>query len=246
MAEIVNFLEFIEKTNNADNVQDVFSHFTKALSSLGFDLVLYSLMTDHASINKEAGHGIMRNYPEDWMKYYTEKGYTEIDPVRKQVMHRLHPFLWDHLSKVMPYTDAQHKMMHEALDAGLKCGIGLSVHCPNREIAGFGVASSDGSAEVNLNVLSLVQALALQFHTAYMEQLRSANPYANSDIQLTDLERDLLYLMMMGKSNSVISDVLHLNQHNVDYHIRNLFTKLGANNRTYAVVKAIRYGLINP
>lgn len=247
MAGVVDFLEYIERTNNAKTAEDIFSHFEQALYGLGFDLVLYSLMTDHASIGKSTGHGIMRNYSEDWMKYYTEKGYVDVDPVRKQVMLTTHPFLWDKLNATGTYSDDQKVMMYEAQDAGLKCGIGLGIHCPNREIAGFGFASSDGTAEINKNVVSLVKALASQFHTAYTEHERRYGQCSPPErITITELEKQLLYLMMMGKSNSVISDILKINQHTIDYHVRNLFVTLGASTRTYAVVKAIRYGLINP
>ncbi len=243
----IDFFKYIEETNSARTAEDIFSHFEKALYSLGFDLVLYSLMTDHASMGKQAGHGIMRNYPEDWMHYYTEKGYVDVDPVRRQVMLTTHPFLWERLNSAGSYDDGQRVMMHEAQDAGLKCGIGLGIHCANREIAGFGFASSDGSAEIDKNIISLVKALASQFHTAYTDYERrfGLNP-SPPPVSVSDLERQLLYLMMLGKSNSVIGDILHINQHTIDYHVRNLFAKLDASTRTYAVVKAIRYGLINP
>lgn len=247
MAAMIDFMQYIEKTNTAKNAEDIFTHFEQALGKLGFDLVLMSLMTDHQSIGKEAGHGIMRNYSEDWMKYYTEKGYAEIDPVRKQVMLTTHPFLWDKLNSASLYTREEKNMMFEAHDAGLKCGIGLGVHGNNREIAGFGFASSDGTAEINKNTLSLVKALASQFHTAYTEhERRFGQGLPPKRVNVTDEEKQILYLMMMGKSNSVIADILRINTHSVDYHIRNIFSKLDANTRTYAVVKAIRYGLINP
>ncbi|MFO0389369.1 MAG: autoinducer binding domain-containing protein [Alphaproteobacteria bacterium] len=247
MTQVIDFLKYIEDTNTAKTAEDIFSHFERALYRLGFDLVLYSLMTDHATIGKPAGHGIMRNYSEDWMKYYTEKGYVGVDPVRKQVMLTTHPFLWDRLNSGGSYSETQKTMMNEAQDAGLRCGIGLGIHCPNREIAGFGFASSDGTAEINKNVVSLVKALASQFHTAYTEHERRFGQWNTPDrITITELEKQLLYLMMMGKSNSVISDILNINQHTVDYHVRNLFNTLGASTRTYAVVKAIRYGLIEP
>jgi len=244
---LIDFLKYIDATNSARSAEEIFSHFENALAALGFDLLLYSLMTDHPSIGKSAGHGIMRNYSEDWMNYYVEKGYTEVDPVRKQVMLTTHPFLWDRLNASGVYDDEQRLMMHEAKDAGLRCGIGLGIHCPGREIAGFGFASSDGTAEINKNVVSLVKALASQFHTAYTEferKLGQARP--PRQVSITEVERQILYLMLMSKSTPDIADILNLGVHGVDYHIRNIFKKLEANNRTYAVVKAIRFGLIHP
>jgi LuxR family transcriptional activator of conjugal transfer of Ti plasmids len=247
MDKVCDFLGYIEKTNAATSAEAIFMHFEQALSKLGFDLVLFSLMTDHASIAKPAGHGIMRNYSEDWMKYYTEKGYVDVDPVRRQVMLTTHPFLWDRLNALGACTPEQDLMMHEAQDAGLRCGIGLGIHSPNREIAGFGFASSDGTAEINRNILSLVKALASQFHAAYTDfERKYGYGYAPRPVHVSDIERQVLYLMLFGKTNAEIADILRISCHTVGFHVRNIFQKLDATTRTYAVVKAIRYGILNP
>lgn len=247
MGSMIDFLEYIERTNAAPSAEAIFTHFEHALAKLGFDLVLFSLMTDHASIGRQAGHGIMRNYAEDWMKYYTEKGYVEVDPVRRQVMLTTHPFLWDRLNAVGAYSDDQRIMMHEAQDAGLRCGIGLGIHCSGREIAGFGFASTDGTAEINRNVLSLVKAITSQFHTAYTEfERKYGQGRPPKPVHVTEMERQVLYLMLFGKTNPEIGDILGISYHTVGYHVKNLFEKLDATTRTYAVVKAIRFGILTP
>jgi len=247
MDDTVDFLEYIEITNSAKTADEIFNHYANALAKLGFDLVLMSLMTDHVSIGKPAGHGIIRNYGDDWMQYYTEKGYADVDPVRKQVMLTSHPFLWDRLNASGSYTDDQKVMMYEAQDAGLRCGIGLGIHTPNREIAGFGMASSDGTAEINKNIVSLVKAITTQFHSAYTEcEKKHGQCQSQKIIQFTDIEKDILSYMRLGKTNDVIGEILNISTNTVKFHLRNIFTKLDLNNKSYAICKAIRYGLINP
>lgn len=244
---MMDFLQYIEKTNSAKTSDEIFYHFELALGALGFDLILMSLMTEHPSIGKPAGHGIIRNYPDDWMKHYSEKGYVEVDPVVKQVMLTTHPFMWDKLNAKGMYSKEQETLMHEAQDAGLKCGVGLGIHCANREIAGFGFASSDGTAEINKNVMSLVKAITSQFHAAYTDHERKyGQAHPAEMIHITPAQKDILQYMRFGKSNSEIADILNISSHTVDYHVRNLFAKLDANNRVYAVCKAIRFGWINP
>ena len=63
--------EFIIATNEAKSQEEVFQIFCNALAEFGFDRVVFSLLTDHPSIDKRAGHGVMSNYPADWMDYYT-------------------------------------------------------------------------------------------------------------------------------------------------------------------------------
>jgi len=247
MDAVIDFWTFIEKTNAAKTADELFNQYTCTLGKLGFDLVLMSLMTDHLSIGKPKGHGIIRNYDESWMKYYTEKGYASIDPVRKQVMLTTHPFLWSQLNAQDTYTKKQDIMMNEAQDAGLKCGIGLGIHKNNREIAGFGVASSDGTAEINQNIVSLVKALTNQFHMAYTNIERKHGSSLPPEIaNITNIESDILHYLSVGKSKGVISDIMGLNPNTLDYHLRNLYQKLGVNDKAYAVCVGARYGLINP
>ena len=40
--------------------------------------------------------------------------------------------------------------------------------------------------------------------------------------------------------------ILEISEHTVNYHIKNAMKKLDAHSRTVAVVKAVRFGLIDP
>lgn len=68
---------FIEQSNRATSVEELFEYYKKAMMSLGFDQIIFSLMTNHTSIERPAGHGIIANYSESWMKYYQEKKYED-------------------------------------------------------------------------------------------------------------------------------------------------------------------------
>lgn len=78
----MNISQFFEKTNCAESTGELFGLLENVMQHYGFDRVLFSLMTDHVSLGRDAGHGIMRNYPGDWMEYYTDKNYENVDPVR--------------------------------------------------------------------------------------------------------------------------------------------------------------------
>ncbi len=245
---MVDFLQFIEDTNSADSEEKLFELFQKQLADLGFDRVLYSMMTDHDSIGQKAGHGIMRNYPEDWMRHYTEREYVHIDPVRKHVMLSNHPFVWDQMDKIMPCIQEQKRLLNESREAGLKCGIGLGIHCPDNEIVGLGFASSHGGVDLRPNAVCLVKALANQFHFAYREfKMKKGTPphTENININLTRKEREVLVWCAQGKSKGVIASILGTSENTIDYHMRSIFRKLQVNDRAVAIVKAIKYRLID-
>lgn len=69
-------------------------------------------------------------------------------------------------------------------------------------------------------------------------------PDAALQASLTPREREVLELMGRGASNSEIAAALHLGEPTVKTHVGNVFAKLGARDRTQAVVLAARAGLI--
>ncbi len=58
-------------------------------------------------------------------------------------------------------------------------------------------------------------------------------------------ELEILKLIAEGLSNDEIAEILFITTGTVKWHINNIFSKLGVNKRTQAVVKARRLELIN-
>jgi DNA-binding NarL/FixJ family response regulator len=63
---------------------------------------------------------------------------------------------------------------------------------------------------------------------------------------LTDREAEVLRLMAAGRSNTEIAAELVVGVETVKTHVGNLLTKLGARDRTQAVIAAYESGFINP
>ena len=63
--------------------------------------------------------------------------------------------------------------------------------------------------------------------------------------ELTERERQVLQLLAVGKSNQEISTDLSITESTVKFHINNILNKLNVSDRTQAVVKALRRGLVH-
>jgi DNA-binding NarL/FixJ family response regulator len=63
---------------------------------------------------------------------------------------------------------------------------------------------------------------------------------------LTERELEVLKMVASGTSNKVIASQLVLAEPTVKSHLKNIFQKLGANDRKHAVTIAIRRGYIGP
>ena len=61
---------------------------------------------------------------------------------------------------------------------------------------------------------------------------------------LSDRERAVLELMASGATNPEIGEALHLSKHTVKEHSSAVYRKLGVRNRTEAVQRAQRLGLL--
>lgn len=64
------------------------------------------------------------------------------------------------------------------------------------------------------------------------------------DDDLTSRELDVLRLIRDGYRNKQIADQLAIAETTVNFHIRNIVGKLGANDRTHAVTIALRRGML--
>jgi DNA-binding NarL/FixJ family response regulator len=51
-------------------------------------------------------------------------------------------------------------------------------------------------------------------------------------------------LIRDGRKNKQIADQLSISENTVNFHIKNIVEKLGANDRTHAVTIAVRRGLL--
>jgi two-component system, NarL family, nitrate/nitrite response regulator NarL len=62
--------------------------------------------------------------------------------------------------------------------------------------------------------------------------------------QLTPRESEVLQLLSEGLANKTIAQRLSISEHTVKFHVNAIMTKLGAQSRTEAVVRATRLGMI--
>ena len=123
----------------------------------------------------------------------------------------------------------------------------IPVHGPARAFATFNIAASAGPAETaelwNHHKYDL-HIIALHSHEGI---IKAAYAEARSaPVHLSPRERECLLWTSRGKTAWEISVILGISQDTVLHYLRCANDKLGVNNKTHAVVKAIYTGLIVP
>ena len=123
--------------------------------------------------------------------------------------------------------------------------IDLAVSEPQRAAArarlgddAFTAAREAGAALPPSQALSEALAFAATVDPAAPE----APPPANT-LGLSRREREVLRLLVEGRSNPEIADALYISHGTVRNHVTNIFTKLGVESRTAAATFALRHGL---
>ena len=92
-----------------------------------------------------------------------------------------------------------------------------------------------------------IQRLLAAFPTEEQKKtvgLKSQDPDSGWVEPLSDREIDVLQLLAEGLTNQEIAQKLYVSLNTVKAHTRNIFGKIGVNNRTQAVVKARTLGIL--
>jgi DNA-binding NarL/FixJ family response regulator len=81
------------------------------------------------------------------------------------------------------------------------------------------------------------------FDASARQALGSAT--GDESLRPTRKEREVLQALARGLKNRELADELHLSVNTVEYHLRNLFAKLGASSRADALMRAQRLGWLD-
>jgi DNA-binding NarL/FixJ family response regulator len=135
---------------------------------------------------------------------------------------------------VMLTTFDLDEYVFDALSAGAS-GF-LLKHAPPEELL-FGIrAAADGHALV-------APALTRRL----IEQFASVRPRAAPELnRLTDREREVLILLVRGRSNAEIARELVVGESTVKTHVTRVLTKLGLRDRAQAVIYGYETGIVRP
>jgi DNA-binding CsgD family transcriptional regulator len=237
---------YIELIVTSQTPAGAFDHFCAAMGDRGYDRIAYSLVNDHPSLGLLSKHGLATSYPDDWMKHYAAHNFSLIDPVTRQVLNSRTPFFWSDITAKLDRIVPARQMMDQAADAGLGDGIGISLRGDDSELVGVGIARSSlpGSGErkrQDYNFLGDAYLLSTCLHETYRDLIIKSARAA-----VSPREHDILSWGAEGKTDEEISMILNISTNTVRFHWKNIFKKLSANGRTYAITKALRQHIITP
>lgn len=197
------------------------------------------------SINSTEEQYAALTYEPDWVARYVEQDYSRIDPVVQACVRRVAPVDW----KELDWTGkATRDFLDEALGAGVgNQGISVPIRGAGGQMAMFTVSHRCSDAawtryrDAHQRVLILAAHLLNQ---KALELERGSDEIALR--QLSPRETESLHLIATGLSRAQAADTLSISEHTLRVYLESARYKLGAQNTTHAVARALVAGIIAP
>lgn len=182
-------------------------------------------------------------YDSEWVENYIEQDYARIDPVVQGCYQRFHPVDW----KRLDWSGKNVKgFLGEAQTAGVgNQGLSVPIRGPNGQFALFTASANASDATWDNYSKSNVSDLILVAHFINQKALELSNSAEQVQVKaLSPREIDALSLLAMGYSRAQAADSLTISEHTLRVYIEGARLKLGAQNTTHAVARAIANGHI--
>lgn len=185
-------------------------------------------------------NSIITNWPAEVIQRFDSNGLMRESPILNRLQNTTAPFLYDvdelYGAKTDPRSAAARELFHSA---ALGCGGVFPVADALGDRA-FVIFAGDNNF-VSTTMLMVTHLVATHVFDRLF-QIRQKDFKAAE--ALTDREVDCLTWTAAGKTSAEIAEILTLSEHTVNHYLNRAARKLDTVNRTQAVAKALRSGII--
>lgn len=145
-----------------------------------------------------------------------------------------------HESCVLPLINKDYS---EVNDNGRMRGITIPAYGPACRNGAIVLAFRRGRQHLNKTLTGMATLFAQRAHEAYCKMIKSNLKQVS---HMTPRETQILKELAQGHSNKAIARNLEISPHTVNGYLRMIMLKLGTEDRTASLLRAIRLGLISP
>jgi DNA-binding CsgD family transcriptional regulator len=160
------------------------------------------------------------------------------DPLPDLAVRLCRPLRWSEARAIEPPGRQEEPFYAFLAKLGFEDGLALPTYGPGARTGFVGLPASC-DARLDDETAAIAHALAQMSFLRYCELIDVQAP---SDVRLSERELDVVYWIAMGKSNSVIAEILSISAETVDSYVRRAFRKLGVSDRTSAVLHSVLAG----
>lgn len=229
----------MERASSSDELRVEMDKFAR---EMGFEHFAYALTITAPSLKPQ--QYIINGYPPEWVERYLARGYFKIDPLVHHAQRSTLPAIWT--DQMFHDGKAAAEFWEEATHFGLQSGISFAVH---EQPGVTGIFSIGRDKQLDLQGIDLAALVgraqmfaSLLHHAVVRIDLPKLLPEQNTP--LTARERECLKWAADGKTAWEIGQILSIAERTAVFHVNNVIQKLGASNKTQAIVRAVALKLI--
>lgn len=186
---------------------------------------------------------VLHNYPESWVRTFSEARLYEIDPVLRRAASNRMPFFWDRAFTSDDLTRPQARVLAEAANYGLVHGYTIPLHeswIPGSLRASCSVVPDSGSIDPVSYVTVELLAKYLYLFASRAHELW----LSTSRVELSLRERQSLELVAQGKTDWETAQILGLSKSTVHTYVESAKRKIGVATRRQAAMYAVITGQV--
>ncbi|MEP7328620.1 MAG: LuxR family transcriptional regulator [Betaproteobacteria bacterium] len=231
--------------DGADDTRSLTRVVMPLLRRFGFDSLSY-FVTTHVS-GMVTGEMLWTTLPRAWSLLYRREAHVARDPRLVPSRRHLAPFLWSASGYA---TDGRvRRFLDDAHRFGIASGVVISLHdSPSNWVTVTFDAAVDPVSTVRRDEIAAHQGelflIAIGLHQSMLTHTNVHTPRRHVDRGLTFRERDCLSLAARGLTSADIGARLCVAERTVNFHFRNIKSKLGAINRPEAIARGISLGIV--
>jgi len=187
-----------------------------------------------------SANSVITNWPVELLTLYDREGMLAGSPLLRQMRKSTVPFSYDLTAGDMRRSDAAADIVIGLFE---RFNMPRGAYFPTHDASGLrgAVSFSGDRATFSIDEMMTLAFLSTCIYDRLAE-LRSLDADASS--ALTDREIDCLNWTAAGKTSVEIAEILKLSEHTVNHYLNRATKKLDTVNRTQAVAKALRIGII--
>jgi len=228
----------LQALQDIQSEQQLFQAILVLSQELGFEHCAYGVRMPLPLTNPKTL--MFNNYPVNWQEKYQANNYLALDPTVHHAMRSLEPILWtDELFR--PAIE----LWEEAQAFGLRYGWAKSIRDFNGTVGMLTLArSNEPITEKELDTILFKMSWLTQITHLGMSRCLADKLMPEVKVTLSNREITVLRWTADGKTAHEISCILKITERTVNFHISNVMSKLNANNKTAAAIKAAMLGLL--
>ncbi len=185
-------------------------------------------------------NSVITSWPSELLNIYDQEGLMVNSPVLRRLRNSTLPFVHDTVQSHAERDDGKTSLIVSLFE---RFRMQRCAYFPTHDASGLrGAISLAGDREV-LSPEEMKDMSYISIHIFdRLAEIRNMDTRVTDT--LSDREIDCLNWTAAGKTSAEIADILGLSEHTVNHYLNRATKKLDTVNRTQAVAKALRVGLI--